>query len=548
MSFCHPSLFKALKIEQLKLAEDSIVSLFQSDHKRAENFSLEAVHLLLDYSKNLIDIKALSLLIKLAHEVNLKSHINHLLAGKFINQSENRLVLHTALRQQTDQPLYVNGQNSIDFIRSAQAKMALISNTIRSKKWLGITGRPIEKIINLGVGGSDLGPRFVTQALQQYAHPTLSLAFISNIDPEPLIRLLETLNPETTLFIISSKSFTTQETLVNTETARHWLEAKLGPLAIKEHMLAITEKTQKALDYGIPENHILPLWDWVGGRYSLWSTMGLPIAISIGMDNFYKLLQGAHRMDEHFQQAPFEKNMPVLLALLSIWSINFFNAPSQAIIPYSEALSHLPSYLQQLEMESNGKSVDQNGEILDYHTAPIIWGGVGTNSQHACHQLFHQGTGFVPVDFIVSLKANHTLQNHQDILFSNCLAQSQALMQGQTEEEVRQKLINEGMDTIQASTLAKHKQLRGSKPSNIIVLEEINPESLGALIALYEHKIFVQGIIWNINSFDQWGVELGKQLDQKILDTIHGKMSLESHDPSTQILLNRYISTLKPAK
>jgi glucose-6-phosphate isomerase len=368
----------------------------------------------------------------------------------------------------------------------------------------------------------------------------VNLHFISNIDPEPLLDLFATLNPETTLFIIASKSFTTQETFVNANVARDWIVQTLGAKAIEKHFVAITAHVKKALTYGLLEENILPLWDWVGGRYSLWSTIGLSIAISIGMEHFVQFLQGAEEMDQHFYSAPFEQNMPIILALLGIWYINFFNIHTQAIIPYSEALRSLPHYLQQLDMESNGKSVDQQGHKITYNTAPIIWGAVGTNSQHACHQLFHQGPHFLPIDFIIPLKPSHPLQANQDILFANCLAQAEALMLGKTENEAYDELIFTGMDPIQAKSLAKHKSIQGSKPSNLLLLDDISPRSIGALIALYEHKVFVQGVIWNINSFDQWGVELGKQLGHKILDVIHHKTDLASQDPSTQNLLKKY--------
>ncbi len=501
--------------QQQSLSQQKIIDFFKAEPKRAENFSIEAAGIFLDYSKNIMDSNTLKLLLNLAEEAELKSKIEKLFSGERVNTTENRPALHTALRQQT---------NILPEIRATQEKMRIISDKIRKQKWLGATGKPITDVVNIGIGGSDLGPVLAVQALEKYLPENLHLHFISNIDASLLVKLLAELNPETTLFIVASKTFTTIETLTNADTAKQWLIKKLGNNATQQHFLAISASPNKAEAYGISSENILPFWDWVGGRYSLWSAIGLPIAIAIGMENFTDFLAGAHAMDEHFRHAPLEQNMPVILGLLGIWYINFFHAHTHAIIPYTELLRSLASYVQQLDMESNGKSVTLNGEKINYHTAPIIWGAVGTNSQHSVHQLLHQGTELVPIDFILLLKAGHDLQNHQDILVANCLAQAQALMIGRDEKE-----------------LAKYKIIAGNKPSNMLLLTELTSYTLGALLALYEHKVFVQGVIWNINSFDQWGVELGKQLGTKILAAMDGKAD-ESLDASTKQLLEKYQS------
>lgn len=505
-----------------------MTEFFEENPHRATQFSLQAANIYLDYSKNRISKQTLTTLCDLAKECHLEQKIKSLFTGESVNFTENRPALHTLLRakKQTDEQ-----------VSHTLQQMRLFVESVYDHSWRGFSDKPISDVVNIGIGGSDLGPHLVTEALAQYAQEKVNVHFVSNIDGTDLFNTLKNLNPETTLFIVASKSFTTIETLTNANTAKHWiLQSFSSKAAIKNHFVAITANPHRATEFGIAENNTFAFWDWVGGRYSLWSAIGLPIALAIGMDNFMLLLNGANEMDEHFQTAPFERNMPVLLAIISIWYINFYHCHTQAIIPYDENLALLPSYLQQLDMESNGKSVDQVGKTLNYETAPIIWGGVGSNGQHAFHQLLHQSERIIPVDFIICCQNSHPYQSQHEQLFYNCIAQSQALMEGQTTEQAYCELFAKGLTDDNAKILAKHKAIPGNKPSNTLVLEKITPQSIGALIALYEHKVFVQGIIWQINSFDQYGVELGKQLANSLQNTT----SADEMNPSTKELLTLF--------
>jgi glucose-6-phosphate isomerase len=498
--------------------------LFATDPLRANRFSIQACDLWLDYSKNRVTDETMLLLLTLAQESQLQEHIQMFFSGGISNFTEQRPALHYALRQP---------KPSLE-IQAAFNNMSAFVKKLHERQLRGYSGLPITHVINIGIGGSDLGPRFCTEALAPYCQNLVEVRFISNVDGYDIWHTLSTLNPETTLFIIASKSFTTIETLTNANTARQWLcEHGATESELTQHFVAVTAKPALAIKFGVDPEHIFEFWDWVGGRYSLWSTIGLPIAIAIGMDNFLALLAGAHQMDEHFRTAPFSENLPIILALLSIWYINFFNVQSQAIIPYDQRLQLLPAYLQQLEMESNGKSVNRKGIFVDYATAPVIWGDIGTNGQHAFHQLLHQGTNLIPVDFLLAQKPAHPYTHHHQLLIANCLAQSEALLNGRTETEALVEL----KDTEEAQRLAKHKIIAGNKPSNTLIFPELSPKILGSLIALYEHKVFVEGIIWQVNSFDQYGVELGKKLAERITNTT----DLSQFDSSTQQLIKKTI-------
>ena len=510
MSITDTNAWKELQKHYQQSKDQPIKALFDNDAHRAKTFSLDLPSLgfFLDYSKNRIDTETLSLLTALAKQANLSGAIDDLFSGKPINFTEERQVLHTDLRQ----------PEPTAEIRQAFDKMADFVDNIHDKTYRGHSGETITDVVNIGIGGSDLGPHLVVDALKPYHIKGVQVHFVSNVDGHDISETLQNLNPETTLFIVASKTFTTIETLTNATTAKQWLINHFNDdISTDKHFVAVTASPSKAKDFGINSNNIFTFWDWVGGRYSLWSTIGLPIAIAIGNENFNQLLAGAHTMDEHFCSAPFAENMPVILALLSIWYTNFYHCQTQAIIPYHHNLRLLPDYLQQLEMESNGKSVTRDNTSVDYKTAPIIWGGVGTNGQHAFHQLLHQGTHIIPVDFIVALNAHNDLPHQQQLLYHNCLAQSQALMQGSSlDENLKDLKHNNELSEDKKQQLAHHKVIPGNKPSNTLVMEELNPKTLGGLIALYEQKVFVQGIIWQINSFDQFGVELGKKMSQSL--------------------------------
>ncbi len=532
--------WQALKTHQQQLATERMQDWFDTDPQRYQRFSLQVGDILLDYSKNRITSDTLVLLIKLAHTLKLGDNIAALFNGHSVNITENRPALHTALRDPGSAPLLVNQENISPLIANNLVKMREFTNQVRNGTWRGATNKAITDIVNIGIGGSHLGPLLTTHALTGLVTEPLQCHFISNIDAAHIQETLAKINPETTLFIVSSKSFTTLETITNAVTLKAWLQTKLGLTTIDKHFIAVTAATEKALAFGITADNIFPVWDWIGGRYSVWSAIGLPLALSIGMENFLEFLHGAHAMDQHFRHADFASNMPVIMALLGIWYINFFAANNHAIIPYSHGLSYLRTYLQHADMESNGKSVSHTGENIDYATGPIIWGEQGCNAQHAFHQLLHQGQHLIPVDFILAGSKSHNFDNHHDILIASGLSQAQALMQGKSYEQALAEAHATGFTGQEAQRLAQHKTINGNRPSNVIFLKEINPYNLGALLALYEHKIYVQGAIWQINSFDQWGVELGKQLLPQILDDLKNNKSHLPHDSSTQGLIEHY--------
>jgi glucose-6-phosphate isomerase len=514
---------------------------FCDDPARFEKLSLKFNTLLFDYSKNRITDETLPLLIALAREADLPAFIERQFNGSKINTTEGRAVLHTALRNRSDRPVLVDGIDVMPDVRRVLGLMRKFSDSVRSGQHTGFTGMPISDIVNIGIGGSDLGPLMVCEALKSYASPDRRVHFVSNVDATHLTETLKKLNAATTLFIVSSKTFTTQETLTNARSARSWLVEQLGDeTAVAQHFAAVSTNLKATAAFGINPDNVFEFWDWVGGRYSLWSAIGLPIALFVGMDKFEELLSGAHAMDEHFRTAPFEQNMPVVMALLNTWYGNFFGVSSNAVLPYDQYLHRLPAYLQQLDMESNGKRVDRDGNAVDYDTGMAIWGEPGTNGQHAFYQLIHQGTRMIPADFLAPLHSQNPVGEHHAILLANCFAQTEALMIGKTRDEARAELIATGMPEEQLAALLPHKVFPGNKPTNTLLFDRLDPHTLGMLIALYEQKVFVQGIIWNINSFDQWGVELGKQLASKILPELSGQPAQSEHDASTSSLIAYY--------
>jgi glucose-6-phosphate isomerase len=532
--------WNALHNHQKHIAPQHMQDWFSDDPLRFSRFSLAQGEILFDYSKNRITPETMSLLCDLAKAAGLSQKIEGLFTGDLVNTSENRPALHTALRDRAQTPLHIHGQDIRQAIKVSLDTIEVFVNAVREGKWLGASQKPIRDIVNIGIGGSHLGPLLTVHALGAYAHPDLRCHFISNIDSAHLHEVLTHINPETTLFIISSKSFTTLETITNAQTVKIWLQQKIPGAAIHQHFVAITAAFDKALQFGIPATQIFPVWEWVGGRYSIWSAIGLPLALMIGIDNFLEFLDGAHAMDQHFRHSEFSENMPVLMALLGIWYINFFGANNHAIVPYSHHLNHLRTYLQQADMESNGKNISTTGISLDYATGPIIWGEQGCNAQHAFHQLLHQGQHFIPVDFILVSQNDDDFALHQDILISSGLSQSQALMRGKSYQQALEELKSSEFSPADAEILARHKSIPGNRPSNTLLLHKITPRSLGSLLALYEHKIFVQGAIWNINSFDQWGVELGKQLLPQILADLKNPDKGKPLDSSTAGLIQHY--------
>ena len=511
---------------------------FDSDPDRFNKFSTRFNDILFDFSKNRINSETLSLLIKLAKETGLKEKTEAMFSGEKINLTENRAVLHTALRNRSNKPVYVNGENVMPGVNHVLEKMRAFCDRIHSGEWLGYTGKPITDVVNIGIGGSDLGPKMVSTALTPYASLGIKVHFISNVDQTDLVQILNPLSPETTLFLVASKTFTTQETMINTNSARKWLmdEAK-DESVIAKHFAAISTNTKLVTEFGIKAENMFEFWDWVGGRFSLWSAIGLSIALYVGMDHYEALLTGAHKADEHFRHTPYEQNIPVIMALLGIWYNNFFKASSHALLPYNQSMLYFSDYFQQGDMESNGKSVDISGEHIDYNTGPIIWGQPGTNGQHAFFQLMHQGTKLIPSDFLAPAISRYNLAVHHNILLSNYLAQPEALMRGITTEEVLQELPESERDN---KSIIASKTFAGNKPSNSFLFKKLTPETLGTLIAFYEHKIFVQGAIWNINSFDQMGVELGKKLANVILPELLNDEEITSHDCSTNGLINYF--------
>ncbi len=549
-------LLQPLLEHRKNLVNFSIKQAFAKDSGRAAQFTVAAPHLLMDYSKNLLTQETLTLLIALLQQKNLTDKVHALITGQKINATENRSALHTALRS----PSHGLAEHQSE-INRANAKIDRFVRSVRDGEHIGFSGKKITDVVNIGIGGSDLGPMLATEALTPYASEDLHCHFVSNIDASHLSNILVKLNPETTLFIVASKSFTTLETLTNATTAQHWLMNAVTSekaSATKKHFVAISSAIDKVLQFGIDENNIFPMWEWVGGRYSLWSAIGLPIALAIGVENFENLKAGARAMDQHFIETPYEKNMPVILALLGYWYYQFWDARSLAVLPYSHDLRNLPSFLQQLEMESNGKSVDLEGNPIKYHTCPAIWGQAGTNGQHSFHQLLHQGTQFIPCDFILPLLSHYQsqgqqsqgqqyaeqkLEEHQKYLVANCLSQSEALAEGKSLLAAIYELKAQGLTDQEVSSLAPHKVIAGNRPSNTIIMEKLTPEALGALLALYEHKVFVQSVLWNVNPFDQWGVELGKQLSRRIVDVIDKKEIDQGQTPldgSTAQLIKFY--------
>jgi len=512
--------------------------LFQEDAARAEKFSIQWNDFLVDFSKNKINEQTMSLLLNLAEEMQLKSAIESYFGGEAINKTENRAVLHTALRAPNQTEVILEGKNIIPEVVEVKEAIKKFTNEVISGAKTGYTGKPFTDVVNIGIGGSDLGPAMVVEALQFYQNH-LNIHFISNIDGDHVHELLQKINPETTLFVVVSKTFTTQETLTNSETIRKWFLNTATQNDVAKHFVAVSTNIQKVTDFGIDKDNIFPMWDWVGGRFSLWSAVGLTISLSVGYDNYEALLQGANQMDEHFKTTAFDQNIPVVLALLSIWYNNFYGAESEAIIPYNQSLQKLAPYLQQGIMESNGKSIDRNGDRVTYQTGTLIWGEPGTNSQHAFFQLIHQGTKLIPADFIGFLKPLHGDSEHHNKLMSNFFAQTEALLNGKTETVVREELSKLNYSAEHTDFLTPFKVFEGNKPTNTILIERLSPKTLGALIAMYEHKIFVQGVIWNIFSYDQWGVELGKQLANAILDEIQSG-TVKQHDSSTTFLLNYF--------
>ena len=517
----------------------SMKEMFADDSTRTEKFHFQWNDFVVDYSKNIIDQETMSLLIELAKEVHLKEAIAQYFDGEIINQTENRAVLHTALRAKETAIINVDGVNVIPEIFEVKNKIKNFTNEVVNGDRKGFTGKPFTDIVNIGIGGSDLGPAMVVEALQFYKNH-LNVHFVSNVDGDHVNEIIKKLNPETTLFVIVSKTFTTQETLTNSETIREWFLKSASQEDVAKHFVAVSTNIQKVTEFGINPDNVFPMWDWVGGRFSLWSAVGLCISLAVGYDNYDELLAGANEMDEHFKTANFDENIPLVLALLSIWYNNFFGAESEALIPYTQYLQKLAPYLQQGTMESNGKSVGRDGKPVDYETGTIIWGEPGTNSQHAFFQLIHQGTKLIPTDFIGFVKPLYGNEDHHEKLMSNFFAQTEALMNGKTEEQVQAEFDKQGLSEEKAKFLLPFKVFAGNKPTNTILIQKLTPKTLGSLVALYEHKIFVQGIIWNIFSYDQWGVELGKQLANSILDEIHSQ-KVSNHDSSTEFLLNHFL-------
>jgi glucose-6-phosphate isomerase len=522
-----------------KMNQTSMKDLFASDSERASKFHIQWNDFLVDYSKNIANQETLDLLLQLANEVQLKQAISSYFEGDIINQTENRAVLHTALRAKESAKVMVDGVNVMPEIYSVKNKIKNFSNEVISGNKKGFTGKSFTDIVNIGIGGSDLGPAMIVEALQFYKNH-LNVHFVSNVDGDHVNEIIKKLNPETTLFVVVSKTFTTQETLSNAETIRSWFLQSATQEDVAKHFVAVSTNIQKVTEFGINPDNVFPMWDWVGGRFSLWSAVGLSVSLAVGFDNFDKLLKGANEMDEHFKNESFDKNIPVVLALLSIWYNNFFGAESEALIPYTQYLQKLAPYLQQGIMESNGKSIGRDGKSVNYQTGTIIWGEPGTNSQHAFFQLIHQGTKLIPTDFIGFKNSLYGNKDHHDKLMSNFFAQTEALLMGKTEAQVKAEFEKQGISGEKADFLLPFKVFTGNKPTNTILINKLTPETLGALVAMYEHKIFVQGIIWNIFSYDQWGVELGKQLANSILDEIVSK-ELKTHDSSTSFLLKAYL-------
>jgi glucose-6-phosphate isomerase len=541
--------WKKLEAHSVLMKTLHMKRLFAEDPQRFSRFSIRFEDILVDYSKNRITAETLALLLELAESCGLKEAIARMFNGDRINETENRAVLHTALRNRADTPVIADGENVMPEVNSVLAQMKSFADRVRSGTWEGFTGKRITDLVNIGIGGSDLGPVMVTESLRPYGTPDLRVHFVSNVDGTHIVETLKQLSPETTLFMIASKTFTTQETMTNAFSAREWFLTKAGdPAHIAKHFVAISTNTAKVREFGILPENMFVFWDWVGGRYSLWSAIGLSIACYIGFERFEELLTGAWEMDRHFRETPFNDNIPVILGLLGIWYTNFFGAETEAILPYDQYMHRFSAYFQQGNMESNGKSVGRDGRRVNYHTGPVIWGEPGTNGQHAFYQLIHQGTRLIPADFLAPAVSHNPLGIHHSILLSNFFAQTEALMNGKTAEEAAAELRSEGKSEEDIRRLTPHKVFEGNRPTNSILFRKLTPRALGSLIAMYEHKIFVQGIIWNIFSFDQWGVELGKQLAGRILPELKDDSRISSHDASTNGLINTYKEMRKPGE
>ena len=538
MTITASAAWAALDTHRGAIAKTHLRDLFAADPKRVESLSLSFGGMFYDFSKQRMTAETLALLVSLAKEALVPEWRERMFSGEKINISEGRSVLHTALRRSAG-PFPGKQFDVMPEVIETRRRMAEFAERLRSGKHLGHKGMPIRDVVNIGIGGSDLGPKMMNQALRSMSHPALNVHYVSNLDGAQLAPLLQTLDPRTTLFIVVSKTFTTQETMFNANTARDWLRANLGDeLVVENHFAAVSSKPERAVEFGVPGDLVFPIWDWVGGRYSLWSAVGLALMVAIGPHAFDEMLRGAERMDEHFRSAPFEQNLPVVMALIGIWNTNFLGASTLSMLPYNESLKYFPSFLQQLEMESNGKTVTADGKPLDYETCPIVWGELGNNGQHAFFQLLHQGGRLIPCDFIASARSDYPLPGHQEALLSNCFAQSAALAFGRDEDEVRANMEKEGVSPQQIADLLPHRVFAGNQPSSTLMLGSLTPETMGALVALYEHKVFVQGAIWGINSFDQWGVELGKAVASRILPAIHDESLAKSLDASTQGLIS----------
>ena len=534
--------WQALAEHWKQMSQVHMRDLFADDPGRAARMTRDAAGLHLDYSKHIAADRTLELLFDLARAVDLEHWRERMFTGEHINSTEDRAVLHVALRNRTDVRMPVDGADVMPEVDAVLARISDFSRRVRDGEWKGYTGKLITDVVNIGIGGSNLGPKMVCHALTPYQSKTPRPHFVSNVDGSHLMETVKGLDPATTLFIVASKTFTTQETMTNAQSARQWLTAALGTeAAVRNHFVAVSTNAEQVTEFGIDTDNMFGFWDWVGGRYSLWSAIGLPIALAIGYDGFADLLAGAHDMDTHFRSAPLEENLPVIMGLLGVWYIDFAGAKSHAILPYDQYLEHFPAYLQQGDMESNGKHVTRDGVRVDYATGPVVWGQPGTDGQHAFYQLIHQGTELIPSDFIAPIKSHNPVGDHHAKLLANCFAQTEALMRGRTLAEAHAAMLDAGLSAAEADRLAPHRQFDGNRPTNTILMDKVTPRALGALIALYEHKIFTQGIVWGINSFDQWGVELGKQLAGVILGELkQGKVSAE-HDASTAALLDYYL-------
>jgi glucose-6-phosphate isomerase len=539
MSIADTQVWKKLQQHQAGLADKTMRQLFAEDSGRFAKFSQRLGDLLLDYSKNRVTGETMGLLLDLARAAGVEGMRDKMFAGEPINLTEGRAVLHTALRNFSSRPIAVGGKDVMPEVRAALDHMQKFSEAVRSGAWTGYTGKAINTVVNIGIGGSDLGPVMVCEALRPYSRADLAVHFVSNVDGSHVAEVLKRVDPETTLFLVASKTFTTQETMANAHSAREWfLKHAKDEKAIAKHFVALSTNAKEVTKFGIAQENMFVFWDWVGGRYSLWSSIGLSIALALGFDNFRALLEGAHEMDEHFRTAPLDKNLPVTLAVLGVWYNNFFDAETHAILPYDQYLSRFPAYFQQGDMESNGKRVTRDGQVVSYQTGPVIWGEPGTNGQHAFYQLLHQGTKLVPCDFLASVETHNPIGEHHTLLLANFLAQTEALMTGKTEAEARAELEAAGTKGDALTALLPHKVFPGNRPTNSLLYQKLDPRTLGKLIALYEHKIFVQGIIWNVNSYDQWGVELGKKLANAILPELRASGDVSSHDSSTNGLIN----------